>query len=546
MPTDRSAILTPGRLSAPPICHSPVPSFPLAALFCQPKLSSYLVRTAMSDRASSSSSSSPLPGSEADAVFPSPLASAECCEEHQEYLSLFCLDDLEPLCKHCAADSHAVHRVYPSAEAAIDCKEELKTSLTKLDVKIKNFEDVMQACRTASKCNQADSHLTEEIVKEEFEKLHRFLREEESARLHALMEEREEKSRKAAERMNRLNEVITSLEDKIRLTERELHAGGEGSDYLQEYQDTMSSTGCASAKPERIHTPLLNVAKHLGNLRYAVWEKMKQIAPYTPVTLDPRTAGRAVRASPSELSRFHGTAGPWRSAERPINEAESEHLHPHPGILAREGFSSGVHCWDVEVGDTDRWTVGVAALSALKTTTCEASPEAGLWCVRLEDGEYQALTTPTQTLDVGGSHHLNRVRVKLDLNGGTVTFVDADTDVPLFTFTHCFSGAVCPYFESSSAGGGVAVLEQRVKISVGPEDRPARGHSPTEKRTAAKTARETDRKPVELCCAKREEPGKAEGKEKTPNTRNIKKQRRKSRFNVSYHVSLNKALSDTG
>lgn len=75
----------------------------------------------MSDRASSSSSS-PLPGSEADAVFPSSLASAECCEEHEEYLSLFCLDELEPLCKHCAADSHARHRVYLSAEAAIDCK----------------------------------------------------------------------------------------------------------------------------------------------------------------------------------------------------------------------------------------------------------------------------------------------------------------------------------------------------------------------------------------------------------------------------------------
>lgn len=70
-------------------------------------------------------------------------------------------------------------------------------------------------------------------MKEEFEKLHRFLREEEAARLYALMEEKEEKSRKAAERVNRLNQVITSLEDKIRLTERELHSGGEGSEYLQ-------------------------------------------------------------------------------------------------------------------------------------------------------------------------------------------------------------------------------------------------------------------------------------------------------------------------
>lgn len=73
----------------------------------------------MSDQASLSS---PLPGSGAEVGPSSSLESTGCCEEHKEYLSLFCLDDLEPLCKQCAADSHAYHRVYLLAEAAIDCK----------------------------------------------------------------------------------------------------------------------------------------------------------------------------------------------------------------------------------------------------------------------------------------------------------------------------------------------------------------------------------------------------------------------------------------
>jgi len=64
----------------------------------------------------------PLPGSEADVVPPSPVDSIEWCGEHEEYLSMFCLDDLEPLCKQCAADSHAGHRVYLLTEAASDCK----------------------------------------------------------------------------------------------------------------------------------------------------------------------------------------------------------------------------------------------------------------------------------------------------------------------------------------------------------------------------------------------------------------------------------------
>ncbi|MED6284653.1 hypothetical protein CHARACLAT_021175, partial [Characodon lateralis] len=108
-------------------------------------------RTTMSDQASLYS---PLHGSEAGVISPSSLEFAECCEEHEEYLSLFCLDDLEPLCKQCASDSHACHRVYLAAEATIDCKEELKTSLTGLNRKIKNFKDVIQTCQNASKCNQ--------------------------------------------------------------------------------------------------------------------------------------------------------------------------------------------------------------------------------------------------------------------------------------------------------------------------------------------------------------------------------------------------------
>ncbi|MEQ2208952.1 hypothetical protein XENOCAPTIV_020407 [Xenoophorus captivus] len=121
--------------------------------------------------------------------------------------------------------------------------------------------------------------------------------------------------------------------------------------FSQEYKDTMSSTCSGDTEPERINRPLINVAKHLGNLQYAVWEKMKQIAPYTPVILDPRTAGLSVKVS-SELNSFHIAPGPSQRAEQHVNEAapaNAERFHPHPCILAREGFNTGVHCWNIEV-----------------------------------------------------------------------------------------------------------------------------------------------------------------------------------------------------
>ncbi|XP_070787070.1 E3 ubiquitin-protein ligase TRIM35-like [Enoplosus armatus] len=268
--------------------------------------------------------------------------SPERCEEHEESLSMFCLDDLEPLCKQCAAVSHAGHRVYLLTEAATDCKEELRASLNGLKRKMIQFEKVTQSCEHASRHNQAEAKLTEEHMKKEFESLHRSLREEEAARLLALREKEEEKKREAEERRDRMNQVIKSLEEKIQLIEEELDAGGDGVDSWTD-----------SREPQRVCRPLIDVAKHVGNLQYAVWEKMKHIAPYTPVTLDPRTAGQSLRVSRG-LNSVHITPGPSQGLEQSLDAAvpfpaNAERFHPYSCILAREGFDSGVHCWEIEV-----------------------------------------------------------------------------------------------------------------------------------------------------------------------------------------------------
>lgn len=67
------------------------------------------------------------------------------------------------------------------------------------------------------------------------------------------------------------------------------------------------------------------------------------------MTLDPRTAGQSLRVSPG-LNSVHITPGPSQELEQSLDvPANPERFHPYSCILAREGFDSGVHFWDIEV-----------------------------------------------------------------------------------------------------------------------------------------------------------------------------------------------------
>uniref|UniRef100_A0A3B4DGW5 RING-type domain-containing protein n=1 Tax=Pygocentrus nattereri TaxID=42514 RepID=A0A3B4DGW5_PYGNA len=65
---------------------------------------------------------------------------------------------------------------------------------------------------------------TERQIKEEFEKLHQFLRDEEAARIAALKEEEEQKSQMMRRKIEEMNGEISALSDTIRNIEKEMEA----------------------------------------------------------------------------------------------------------------------------------------------------------------------------------------------------------------------------------------------------------------------------------------------------------------------------------
>ncbi|XP_058873551.1 zinc-binding protein A33-like [Acipenser ruthenus] len=360
------------------------------------------------------------------------------CSLHDEKLKLFCVDDKEAVCVVCqTSKKHENHKLRHVQEAAQDYKGELKTALKPLQDKLGSFNKVKNGCDKTAKHIKKQAQQTERQIKEEFQKLHQFLRDEEKARIAALRREEEQKGRIMKEKIEKLTREISSLSDTIRVIEEEMKA--EDIIFLQKYKDTQRRAECTLQDPQCVSGALIDVAEHLGSLKYKVLEKMLGIVQYTPVTLDPNTAHPALILS-EDLTSVR------LSDEKQHLPDNPERFDPYACVLGSEGFTSGKHCWNVELGSSTYWYLGVTKVSSQRNAIYPWNPEAGYWVISLEDGDqYWGWTSPPTRLTV--EKKPQKIRVQLDCDGGEVAFFDSsDMRKPLYTFKHRFTERMFPCF----------------------------------------------------------------------------------------------------
>uniref|UniRef100_A0A087YK01 Tripartite motif containing 35-12 n=1 Tax=Poecilia formosa TaxID=48698 RepID=A0A087YK01_POEFO len=349
-----------------------------------------------------------------------PQRRQDVCSLHGEKLKLFCLDHWEPACVVCRdSERHSGHRFRPADEAAQQRRKEVQKDIRALQDKVKLFSQVkVQFSQTAEHIKLHARH-TETQIRQQFLKLHQFLEEEEEQRMSALRKEENLKSRVMEEKMEALRREMLALLDAIRAAEEELRAA-----------DVPLLLGSTAQRcpllgdPQLAPGALVDVAKHLGNLGFHIWRNMKDAISFTPVVLDPNTANPELVLSDDLTSVQCG-----RNRLLPENP---ERIGGFCSVLGSEGFCSGAHSWEVEVGRHGRWELGVLEDWVRR----DGALWSGLWRIQLCDGKHTAISqTASALLTVRA---LQKVRVDLDLDRNQLSFFNARV------FPYIWSGAELP------------------------------------------------------------------------------------------------------
>eukprot|EP00079_Xenopus_tropicalis_P011762 XP_002937994.1 PREDICTED: nuclear factor 7, brain-like [Xenopus tropicalis] len=368
----------------------------------------------------------------------------ENCAEHDERLKLYCKDDGTLGCIICRDSlKHASHNFLPILDAVAVYREQLAAIVAPLEASLKVSEQVVG--QQNEKIVQHKNNICEykDHIAAEFERMHEFLDEREKALLEqlqqqgdGLLKEMEQNMVKMQENIDGIKKTIAVAKDRVDETDSisfltDIKAFIDKC--LEQQREVVSSSGNTLLSKE------LCQGTFKGPIQFILWKEMKKsIVPnLSTMLLDPSTAHPNLILSDGLTSVKYGDS----KLSVPDNPKRFSQCIL---VLGSEGFDSGRHYWEVDVGDKTAWDVGMASESSNRKGKIKLNPKNGYWAIWLRNGNaYKALESPSKTLVLASKPR--RIGVYVDYEGGMISFYNADDMTPIYTFNATFTEKLYPY-----------------------------------------------------------------------------------------------------
>ncbi|KAL9868917.1 E3 ubiquitin-protein ligase TRIM7-like isoform 2-T2 [Geothlypis trichas] len=361
------------------------------------------------------------------------VAARARCPQHGKALALFCEPCAALLCAPCRdGPEHRQHRVRPAEEAAQELRDTLQRKLLSLQEQKKTLKS-----REDQKSEDLQVTVISELqrVTESFDWLEQCLKEQKTTLLGQLeqmslelVNKSEEYTCRLSERQSLLDTVIAEIQEKQEQPAVE---------FLKDVGRILSSCEAAKAPiPEPVSPELQRSIQSLSEKSQRFVDIMDQFR--EQVRLDPQTAHPRLI-----LSQDGRTV--WFSTEEHNVPDTPKRFRWSCSVLGSQGFTSGRHYWEVEVGEKGRWALGVALESVLRKEPLDLCRSDNVWGLRMEaSGNYRAVCMASYPLALMGN--LQRIRVCLDYEAGRVTFYNVKDLTQILQLEATFTEKVFPYF----------------------------------------------------------------------------------------------------
>ncbi|XP_029021516.1 tripartite motif containing 105 isoform X2 [Betta splendens] len=278
-------------------------------------------------------------------------------------------------------------------------------------------------------------------VQGDFQALRQILHSEETRMLEQIKREQDEEVKKVQHHLEATKLAVRELEENMKTLQQ---ASGAPENVVLTELPQLSTHVQVDIAPEFDVNAFSS--RYIAPLQYITWRKMfRSLKPGpSPLTFDADTAHPSIYISRDKTVALESeTMIPYMSVNRRFLQCVN--------VLAAQGFHSGRHYWEVEVGCKPKWDIGVAFEAVDRHSRIKLSPETGFWTLRLRNGsEYSAGTQPWTRLQLSSSPQ--RVGVFLDCEERRVSFYNADDMSLLYTFANGPRGKVFPFFSPCISG----------------------------------------------------------------------------------------------
>uniref|UniRef100_A0A7N6FIT8 Uncharacterized protein n=1 Tax=Anabas testudineus TaxID=64144 RepID=A0A7N6FIT8_ANATE len=255
-------------------------------------------------------------------------------------------------------------------------------------------------------------------------------------------------------------ELIKTIKEKQRTTEK------QAEDLIKELEQEISDLNKRSSEVEQLSQSEDHLHLHLLQT-FPFLNTGSSIKDLTEVSIRPSSyEGAVVRAVAqleeklskqmkklfeAELKRVQQFADPH------IILCKSQQSNNCRCSLSIKNFTSGKFYFDVLIKNLSTWTLGVSRKSNIEREIM-LSPQSGYWIVCASQlGECYAAADPPVRLSLRSQPE--KVGVFVDYEQGLVSFYDADTAAPIYSFTGCsFTEKLFPFFSSCPNDGAACCI----------------------------------------------------------------------------------------